>query len=49
MKRGLGVILLAIYLLLVGLTSLINVSIPYQGVLMGLLALISGLLLLVGR
>ena len=49
MKRGLGILLLAIYLVLVGLASLLNLSFPYQGTVIGLLALVAGLLLLVGR
>jgi hypothetical protein len=49
MKRGVGILLLGIWLLLHGLITLIGIHFPYSGVIMGLLALISGILLLVGR
>jgi hypothetical protein len=49
MKRGVGTLLLGIWLLLHGLITLIGIHFPYSGVIMGLLALISGILLLVGR
>lgn len=42
-----GFILLAIYLILTGLAILAGVAIP--GVLMGVLALVSGILILIGR
>lgn len=49
MKRGLGVILLAIYLLLEGLAGLLGLTFPYRETLMALLALLAGVLLLLGR
>lgn len=45
--RNLGMLLLAIYLILVGITTLIHVAIP--AIVMGILALIAGILILVGR
>jgi hypothetical protein len=49
MKRGLGVTLLAIYLLLVGLAALFGVHFNYMGMIQGILALAAGVLLLAGR
>lgn len=49
MKRGLGLTLLAIYLLLTGLASVFGLSFNYMGLVLGLLALAAGILLLVGR
>lgn len=49
MRRGVGTLLLGIWLILQGLISLAGIDFPYQGVIMGLLALIAGILLLVGR
>jgi hypothetical protein len=49
MKRGLGTLLLGVWLLLHGLTALIGLHFPFLGTLMAVLALISGILLLVGR
>lgn len=45
--NSIGMILLAIYLILVGITSLFALAIP--GVIMGILALVAGILLLIGR
>ena len=44
---SIGVILLALWLILTGLSSLVRVAIPAQG--MGILALLAGILLLLGR
>jgi hypothetical protein len=49
MKRGTGTLLLGIWLILTGLVSLTSFHFPYLGVIMALLALIAGLLLLIGR
>ena len=48
-KRNLGHLLLAIYLIVVGLAGLFSLSFAYQGLLTGLLALVAGILLLAGR
>lgn len=45
----LGMLLLAIWLFLTGLISLVGLSFSGLGIVMGLLALIAGILLLVGR
>ncbi len=45
--KSIGMILLAIYLILVGIVALTAVAIP--GIVMGILALAAGVLILVGR
>jgi len=45
--QNVGMILLAVYLILVGLAGVIALAIP--GVLLSVLALIAGILILVGR
>lgn len=45
--KNIGFLLLAIYLILVGVVSLTAVAIP--ALIMGLLALISGIFILIGR
>ena len=45
--RNLGLLVLAIYLIVVGVTGLVSVPIP--GVLTAVLALLAGILLLFGR
>ena len=47
MTRSVGMLLLAIYLILVGVSGLAPVGIP--GIVMAVLALIAGILILVGR
>jgi hypothetical protein len=49
MKRNAGTLLLAIWLILHGLSALAGLSFTGLGVIMALLALIAGILLLVGR
>ena len=49
MKRGAGTLLLAIWLILYGLSQFIPFSFPGKAVVMALLALVAGILLLVGR
>ncbi|MEY2479293.1 MAG: hypothetical protein QOI04_220 [Verrucomicrobiota bacterium] len=46
-QKNLGLLLLAIYLILVGIMSLAAVAIP--PILMGILALAAGILILIGR
>ena len=48
LTRSTGMLLLGIYLVLVGLGSF-GLHFPYSGVILGLLALISGVLILIGR
>ena len=45
--RNIGILLLAIYLILIGLSSLAGLAIP--AIVLGLLALISGIFLIIGR
>lgn len=47
--RNIGMLLLGIYLVLQGLVGLIGLSFAYLGVILGLLALLAGILLLAGR
>lgn len=48
-KHSLGVKLLGIFLILYGLIQLLSLSFVYMHVILGVLALIAGILLLVGR
>ena len=45
--KNIGMLLLTIYLILVGVTTLFHVGIG--GIVMGILALIAGILILIGR
>jgi len=45
--NNIGFLLLAIYLILVGVASLVALAIP--GVVLGILALIAGIFILIGR
>ena len=45
--KNIGMLLLAIYLILVGIMSLVGVTIP--GILLGLLALAAGIAILLGK
>ena len=47
--RNVGLLLLAIYLILVGLNQLFGLTFIYYGVIQGILALLSGIFLLIGR
>jgi len=49
MKQNLGLMLLAIYLILVGLSQMFSLSFAYMGLIMGILALLSGVLILARR
>lgn len=49
MKNSLGIKLLGIFLVLYGLIQLLGLSFVYMNVVMGVLALVAGILLLVGR
>ncbi len=49
MKRNAGTLLLAIWLILHGLTALIGFTFTGLSALMAILALVAGILLLVGR
>jgi hypothetical protein len=47
MSKNIGMLLLAVYLILVGITTLFHVAIG--AIVMGVLALITGILILVGK
>jgi hypothetical protein len=47
--RSIGMILLAIWLIITGLMALFAMPIPYANIILGLLALIAGILILIGR
>jgi hypothetical protein len=49
MSRSWGVILLSIYLILVGILALTNVTIAFAGAVLGVLAIAAGLCLLLGK
>jgi hypothetical protein len=49
MTRNLGMLLLAIWLILTGLMPLLNLSFQGVGTIMAILAIASGVLLLIGR
>jgi hypothetical protein len=49
MKRNAGTLLLAIWLILYGLSQLVPFNFPGKAAIMALLALIAGILLLIGR
>ncbi len=49
LTRNLGMLLLAIWLILTGLMPLLNLSFQGVGTIMAILAIASGVLLLVGR
>jgi uncharacterized membrane protein HdeD (DUF308 family) len=48
-KSSLGVKLLGVFLILYGLIQILSLSFVYMNIVMGILALIAGILLLVGR
>jgi uncharacterized membrane-anchored protein len=48
-ERLVGMVLLGIWLLLTGLLALTNTTFEGQGLVMGLLALVAGILVLIGR
>ena len=45
--KNLGMLLLAIYLILIGITMLVHLAIP--AIVMGILALVAGILILIGK
>ena len=47
--RNVGYLLLSIYLILAGLGLLIGLSFAYFGVIQGILALLAGIFILIGR
>lgn len=49
MKRSIGFMLLAAWLILTGLIPLINLSFTYLGTGMAILAIVAGILIAIGR
>jgi uncharacterized membrane protein HdeD (DUF308 family) len=47
--RNIGFLLLAIWLILYGLTALFSLSFSGLGLIMGLLAIVAGIFILIGR
>jgi hypothetical protein len=48
-RRNLGRVLLGIWLILTGLLPLLNINIPYSGIILAVLAIAAGILILIGR
>lgn len=49
MKRSIGLLLLAVWLILTGLIPLINLSFTYLSTGMAVLAIVAGILIIIGR
>ncbi len=49
LTKKLGMVLLAIWLIVTGLLTFINIGIPYRGEIMAILAIAAGVLILVDR
>jgi hypothetical protein len=49
LTRNMGMLLLGIWLILTGLLQIASISIPGIGIIMALLAIIAGILILMGR
>jgi hypothetical protein len=49
LTRNMGMLLLGIWLILTGLLQVVSVSIPGIGSILALLAIVAGILILVGR
>jgi hypothetical protein len=49
LSRNLGMLLLGIWLILGGLIPLLQISIPYFGTVMAILAIAAGICILIGR
>ncbi|MHC1759279.1 MAG: hypothetical protein AB9917_07190 [Negativicutes bacterium] len=48
-RRNLGMLLLGIWLIVTGLTQVVNVPIPSIGIIRAMLAIAAGVLILLGR
>ncbi len=48
-QKNLGLLLLSIYLIFVGLVALFGLTFNGMGIVMGILALVAGILILIGR
>jgi len=49
MTQNLGMRVLAVYLIVVGLVGALGLTFAYMGVVLGVLALVAGVLILMGR
>jgi len=49
MKRSIGLLLLAAWLIMTGIIPLINLSFTYLGTAMAVLAIVAGILIAIGR
>ena len=49
LTRNVGMLLLGIWLILTGLLQIASISIPGIGIIMALLAIVAGILILMGR
>lgn len=49
MKRSIGLLLLGIWLILTGVIPLVNLSFNYLGIAMAILAIVAGVLIVMGR
>jgi hypothetical protein len=49
LTRNVGMLLLGIWLILTGLLQIASISIPGIGILLALLAIVAGILILIGR
>ena len=47
--KNLGRLVLAIFLILVGIIPLLNITFPAEGMVVGIVAIVAGILLLLGR
>lgn len=47
--KGLGKVLLAVWLIATGLISVLNISFPHQGLILNILAVVAGIFLLLDR
>ena len=48
-QRNAGMLLLGIWLILTGILPLLKISIPYVGMLLAVIAILAGILILIGR
>ena len=49
LTQNVGMLLLGIWLILTGLLQIVSISIPGIGILLALLAIVAGILILIGR
>ena len=49
LTKSLGMTLLGVWLIVTGLLQVVSISIPYIGLIMAVIAIVAGLLILVGK